>query len=87
MTPDETAQALCAEVGGDLFFLQDDTEADRTRPGFLTWEIRMAKLVCQKCPVRQPCLEEALANPGLQGVWGGTTGNERRRLRREARVS
>ena len=87
MTPDEAAQALCAQVGGDLFFLQDDAQGNRTKPGFLTWEIRMAKSVCQQCPVKQPCLDEALKNPSLQGVWGGTTGNERRRLRRESRVS
>lgn len=87
MTPDESAQALCAQVGGELFFLDEDARGNRTKRGFLTWEMRMAKSICEQCPVKQPCLEEALANPGLQGVWGGTTGNERRRMRRQARVS
>lgn len=45
-----------------------------------------ARAVCARCPVRQPCLATALADPTLHGVWGGTTGQERKRLRRAERV-
>ncbi len=38
---------------------------------------------CQDCPVRQECLETALANPDLAGLWGGTTPTERKAMRRE----
>jgi len=39
--------------------------------------------ICKGCPVKEACLREALAedvNP--DGVWGGTTQLERRKLRR-----
>ncbi len=38
--------------------------------------------ICERCPVRQQCLEHALASPGLVGIWGGTTEVERRWLLR-----
>lgn len=42
-----------------------------------------AKEVCAGCPVRQECLEFALAEREVYGVWGGTSERERRRMRRE----
>ena len=36
------------------------------------------------CPVRDECLDYALADPSLQGVWGGRTDAERRVLRHRA---
>jgi WhiB family redox-sensing transcriptional regulator len=44
-----------------------------------------AKAVCANCPVREQCLEWALATRQEEGVWGGLTDNERRRLRRRRR--
>jgi len=38
--------------------------------------------LCETCPVRQECLETALADSDLMGLWGGTTDAERRELRR-----
>ena len=43
-----------------------------------------AKAVCAECVVRRECLDYALAEPQLQGVWGGTSEAERRALRRRA---
>ena len=39
--------------------------------------------LCHTCPLQQPCLDYALAYD-VQGVWGGTTASQRRRLRRGA---
>ena len=44
-----------------------------------------AKAVCAECPVREPCLEWALANREQDGVWGGATERERRRMIRQRR--
>jgi WhiB family redox-sensing transcriptional regulator len=44
---------------------------------------RPAQDVCAICLVRVECLDEALAQPGVAGVWGGTTAIGRRRLRRD----
>jgi WhiB family transcriptional regulator, redox-sensing transcriptional regulator len=46
-----------------------------------------AKAVCALCPVRQPCLEYALVNREREGVWGGMTDRERRRILRQRRKS
>jgi WhiB family transcriptional regulator, redox-sensing transcriptional regulator len=41
-----------------------------------------ALMVCMSCPVRRECREYAMTNNEL-GIWGGTTYDERRRLRRK----
>jgi WhiB family transcriptional regulator, redox-sensing transcriptional regulator len=38
--------------------------------------------LCDTCPVRRECLEYALADESLTGLWGGTTDTERRMIRR-----
>lgn len=44
-----------------------------------------AKAICAQCPVREACLEHALAVREKHGVWGGLTERERRRLIRQRR--
>lgn len=39
-----------------------------------------AKSYCGRCPVAEQCLRYALANK-VNGIWGGTTDADRRRLR------
>ena len=46
-----------------------------------------AKAVCDVCPVRQHCLEHALSSRERDGVWGGATEKERRRIIRQRRRS
>lgn len=41
-----------------------------------------AKDVCNRCPVKDQCLEHALAVPELTGIWGGVGPRERRRMAR-----
>jgi WhiB family redox-sensing transcriptional regulator len=41
--------------------------------------------LCTACVVRRECLEMALADDELVGLWGGTTGSERRRMRTSER--
>lgn len=43
--------------------------------------VQAAKRVCDSCLVRQLCLEWALTVPETDGIWGGTTPDERRGLR------
>ena len=40
------------------------------------------RATCAACLVRAECLDYALANQDLTGLWGGTTDSERRGLRR-----
>lgn len=69
--------ARCKEMDPDLFF-----PVGTTGPALL--QIEAAKAVCRSCTVRQQCLEFALASNQEYGVWGGTTEEERRYMRREA---
>jgi hypothetical protein len=39
-----------------------------------------ARQVCAACPVRQACLDYAITNRIVHGVWGGLTERERRAL-------
>ena len=42
--------------------------------------------LCNACGARDECLEHALAEPELDGLWGGKTPHERQRLRLGKRV-
>ena len=41
-----------------------------------------ARALCAGCPVRQECLETALADSELLGLWAGTTPDQRKAMRR-----
>lgn len=61
--------ALCRQVDAELFFPEKGGSN------------REAKRLCARCPVRTPCLEEALVNDESFGVWGGMSERERRQYR------
>ena len=67
--------AACRDLDTDLFFPVGTT-------GEWIYEISQAKGVCRACPVISPCLEFALVTNQECGVWGGTSEDERRSLRR-----
>lgn len=69
-------QAACRDTDPDLFFPVGTT-------GPAIEQIRSAKEVCEACEVRQPCLDYALSTNQDSGVWGGTSEDERRALRRQ----
>lgn len=46
--------------------------------------LERARAICDTCPVRVDCLQHALSNPDLSGIWAGTSHKERTRLRRSA---
>ncbi len=41
------------------------------------------RAVCADCPVRQECRDYAIAHGDPFGIWGGTTGKQRRAVRRQ----
>jgi WhiB family redox-sensing transcriptional regulator len=63
--------ALCTGVDPELFFPE---RGESTEP---------AKAVCRQCTACAACLEYAIVQHELFGVWGGTSERERRKLRRE----
>ena len=74
-TPDWTKDALCPQVDPELFFPAKQGDSPRA-----------AKSICATCPVRQECLDQALADPSLEGIWGGTTFRERQIIRTQQRT-
>ena len=70
--------AACREGDPDLFF-----PVGSTGPALL--QIEAAKAVCRACPSLEPCLEFALRTGQDAGVWGATSEDERRAIRRARR--
>lgn len=66
--------ALCAQIGTDLFF-----------PEINIPQTRVAKSICMDCPLTIDCLKTALAIPGVDdhGVWGATTAKDRAIMRKD----
>ena len=68
-------QAACRDTDPDLFFPVGTT-------GPALEQIATARAVCEACPVQDPCLEFALLTNQDSGIWGGTSEDERRKLRK-----
>ena len=68
-------RSACRDTDPDLFFPIGTT-------GPAIEQIQAAKAVCRQCEVQGACLEFALATNQEAGVWGGTTEDERRKLRK-----
>ena len=47
--------------------------------------VKEAKAVCARCPVRAECLDYAMENHEVVGIWGGLSARERRQLSRTRR--
>jgi len=67
--------ARCLDEDPDLFFPIGST-------GPAVVQANRAKEICRRCPVVSDCLDWALSNYQDAGVWGGTTEEERRLMRR-----
>jgi len=65
--------AACRGIDPEIFYPVSDEEADP------------AKTICDLCSVRTLCLEYALTARERDGVWGGATERERRRMIRQRR--
>jgi WhiB family redox-sensing transcriptional regulator len=68
-------QAACRGLDPLIFYpvSDDDVATD------------VAKEVCAGCNVREACLEYALTVREKEGIWGGATERERRRILRQRR--
>jgi WhiB family redox-sensing transcriptional regulator len=66
-------QAACRGLDPEIFYPAEDEAAET------------AKEVCGSCAVRQTCLEHALSVREKEGIWGGATERERRRIIRQRR--
>lgn len=75
LTLAEVAQALCAQADPEAWFPETSGSP------------HAAQAVCAGCPIAARCLDVALARNERDGIWGGTTPNQRRALRRRTRTN
>jgi len=73
MTQSWRDKGACRGIDPEVFYPGDDDDAEE------------AKAICDVCAVRQACLEHALVAREKEGVWGGATERERRRIIRQRR--
>ena len=67
--------AVCKDTDPELFFPVGTT-------GQALLQIDRAKQVCDECPVKIECLDFAIETNQDSGIWGGTSEEERRDIRR-----
>jgi WhiB family redox-sensing transcriptional regulator len=70
------AAGACASADPDLFFPVSSS-------GRAIAQIDQARRVCASCLVRRQCLDFAMETVEAEGIWGGTTADERISHRRE----
>ncbi len=70
------AAGACLSADPDLFF-------PIASGGVAVKETARALRICARCQVRQECLDFAMRNGEMDGIWGGTTPEERTRTRRQ----
>ena len=68
-------RAACRGVDPDIFYPVSDEDAED------------AKAICRSCAAQEACLDWALRTREKDGVWGGATERERRRIIRQSRRS
>ena len=74
--PHEFEVPLCAQIGGDLFFPEYETEGKLARI-----DIEAAKSICRSCQHVTECAEWGIRKE-LHGIWGGLAASDRRKIRR-----
>ncbi len=75
-----------AQALRELTWMDDAACADHPEPDLWFPErggtTKAAKAICATCPVRAECLQYALDDPDVEGVWGGTSTKDRKQIRR-----
>ena len=69
------SKGACQGLDAEIFYPENEDHAE------------FALSVCGECAVRIACLEYALDTREQQGVWGGATARDRRKMLRQRRQS
>ena len=75
---DAACRLLPADVADKLFF-------PKKHKGVRT-DYSGAQAICETCPVRVPCLAYSIAHGIPEGVWGGRSPEQRKRMSKELKV-
>lgn len=83
--PDFDGKQVCLTSDPDIFFPTLHEDPDNPKEGDQARYVKAvnaAKRLCKECPHALPCLEYSLQHD-VEGIWGATTKNERKKLRKE----
>lgn len=86
--PDFDGKQICLTGDPDIFFPSLHEDPDNPQEGDqakYVKAVKHAKSLCRECQHVVPCLEYAL-HCDVDGIWGATTKNERKRLRKELNI-
>jgi len=67
--------ANCTSTDPELFFSED------------SYAVKSARKICEECPVKAQCLNDAIERDDQFGMRGGLTARERETLRRKLKYS
>ena len=67
---------LCTTVDPEIFFPENYVDKE---------PVERAKAICNDCWIKDKCLSVSMHE--REGIWGGTTPMERKRMRRKARAN
>ena len=76
-TPFDSTSALCKNMDTNDWFPENGAGRGK--------RYRAAKALCQRCPIREPCLQHGVET-GAYGVWGGVSlraGSIRKQCKKE----
>lgn len=82
----EFGETPCSQTNPDAFIADDPVEGNLLNRIVYTYEVE-AKTICSTCPYQQRCLQYALDNPGINGIWGMSNERQRQRIRRGENVT
>lgn len=80
--PWEFENPTCAEVGLDVFYIQDIDEDPETS----SYDHKEARKLCSSCVYRTECAEWGIVHEAF-GIWGGLTPRERVQIRRARHIN
>lgn len=83
--PKDFESPLCAEVGSQFFFL-DDEDDDTIDKETANTSYAIASGICKKCEHISDCAEWGIRREKW-GFWGGLTPNERQAIRRKRNIT
>lgn len=73
--PDFDGTQLCREIDPEVWFPEN----------YISNAVKDAKSICNRCEWQVECLEYAL-HYNVDGIWGATIPNERRKIRRRRNI-
>jgi WhiB family redox-sensing transcriptional regulator len=74
----DTTNANCLDIADPEIFFPNEEQEDQKHP-----TVRQARALCLNCPIINECRAVAMKDMEIEGIWGGLTLRERKKLKRK----